>query len=248
MQTEDQIYLSRRSLLRGAGGVLVGSGTLATSATSAAGFMAMPTRPELRCAKPRIVVYQSEAEQIDLSFSPLSAMDWVASQVGSVDLIAFHAKAHAVSSEDMVAISNRAAAQSCYVALGVYTAKSVVGDHLLIGPDGMVVAHGSHHDSLVCDTDLGRISLIAGLSPMGEQALRDVDLVIQSAQHNTPMVRTGSYVAAIMASARGAGSIIYAPDGTPITCAGAGWTQGIVATINVAGLRRRRDQEITSHA
>lgn len=241
--TKDQIHLSRRSLLGCGGGVILGGAGLMPSTLRAAVVKPIPTRPELRCGRPRVVAYQSPPEQIDQPFSTVCAMDWVASQVGGVDLIAFHAVVHAITAGEIATLSVKAAEQSCYVALGVQRAGDKGRDLMLIGPDGNVVADGSHLESVICETDIGRIAMSAGFNSNLKHMERDIDLVIHSAGRDDLCVQPGSYVVNLTVGASGTGSTIYAPDGAPVTSAGAGWTQGIVATIDVAGLKRRRKQE-----
>lgn len=243
MQAKGQIHLSRRSMVCSASSLMLSGGILTKYSATTASANDTARGLTLRGAKPRVVAYQGGAALKDMLFSPSRAMDWIASQVSAVDLVAFHAVTYAVSADDMAAISKKAVAQSCYVALGVKTKKDSACGQVLVGPNGNVIAYGSCFELVTCKTDIGLIALTAGLNPNVEQVESDVDLVIHSADRRGICTHTGSYVVNLTADACGGGSTIYSPYGAPITRAGAGWTQGIVATIDVAGLKRSREQE-----
>lgn len=242
MQAEDKILISRRSAIRGGTALAVSGGLAMSSAKAIAGSVLRPTsRPK----NPRVVVIQTAPGDNSKAFSLGRAMDWVAAKAGSVDLIAFHVVAQTISDKELGAICERTRDQSCYVSLGV-TMDGSSSVPVLVGPDGRVVGHEQTNlNSSVHHTDFGVVALTSNTQSTFDSVPSNVDVVIQSARHNPVHDRGGFYLISLEAQdgRGGSGSAVYAPDGAAMTCTGAGWTQGIIATLDVVGLRRNKEQE-----
>lgn len=248
MQIKSKVTVSRRSLIRGVSATAMGGGFVLASASS--GFAAQRVQNvshevNLRVPHPRVVAYQGGTGMPNGSFSVVQAVDWVASQVGVVDLIAFDAVTHAVSTDDIAALSAKAVAQLCYIAVGMRASSDLAPYPALVAPDGKVVTPSPGSTIAVYDTDIGRLALTSNATPAIENINSDLDLIIHSGSHDFGAEGAGGYVIDVIASDTHAarGSAIYAPDGRVMTRTGPGWTQGLIATLDIAGLRRERQLE-----
>lgn len=237
MRRKHKKSISRRASL-GGGLALACTGREAVAAS----FRSL-SKPVLDRARPRVVAFQSVLKGNGQAFCPAAAMDNAATTLGTFDLIAFHAFDHAVPIKDVSLISERASAYSCYVALGVILGRPEPVLRL-IGPGGQAIEHlDSSAGSGIFKTDLGVLALTLDASVPSDST---ADIVVQSASRRSTAPQGDSYLVRLE-SQRGHnchGSAIYGPDGAAITRTGAGWTQGIVTTLDVAQLRRRKLQEL----
>lgn len=236
-----QNKVSRRSFTFGTGAVALSSASPLKSAhahSHSAQRSDEYSRSEATCKlTARIVAVQVAPGDKGRALPPSQALSLITSQIGSVDLVAFHPAAQTMLWDDLAELSSEANKHSCYVALGVAQLNHTEWSHTLIGPNGYVVGSGLMFEDVVCETDLGLVALSSGVNPQFEFA---PDILVHSPSDEVMEARPGSYTIRLTNHVSNAGSAIYAPDGKSMTRTGVGWTQGLVASVNLSALRHSR--------
>ena len=237
--------ISRRQVLVSVAGV-AGVGAVLQSAAANTPLLDMlwDIKVDLRSSRTRVVAAHLSGTPGKSVFTPARVMGGVLSQLGSVDLFAFHGLADSATAECIAEVTEKARTQRCYVAVSANGPLSSIRDEVvLIGPRGLVLAQTETHGVKVYTTEVGVIAQSTkfwGSSDRVAALKAGADIIIHSGAdqvsgHGAYLIHLSSRTHEDRPEA-----VVCTPGGAVMTEASAGWNQGVVASLDISALRHDR--------